>query len=81
MFSRAGLICSDLRNRLAPKTIWCLTSLHYHYAAEQKTCIGTLCLESANADGREKRFTTLSTDLLLQAGDCYISDSDSDIEF
>ena len=80
MFSRAGLICLDLRNRLAPKTIRCLTSLHYHYAAEQKQSV-TVSVRSANADGRAKRFATLSTDFLLQAGDCYISDSDNDFDF
>ena len=36
LFSRAGLICTTLRNRLAPKTIQCLTTLHYFYPDEEK---------------------------------------------
>ena len=74
----AGLICVTFRNRLAPKTIQCLRSLHYHYAAEQRNSVST---RSSNADGRANRFATLSTDRLLQARDYYIIDSDSDIDF
>ena len=36
LFSRAGLICTALRNRLSPKNIQCLTSLHCYYASEEK---------------------------------------------
>ena len=79
LFSRAGSICSALRKRLAPKTIQCLTSLHYHYAAEEKI---QQSLRSKNADGRVRRFATLKTGLLIEAADNYISDtsSDSDLE-
>jgi hypothetical protein len=77
LFSRAGLICSALRNRLAPKTIQCLTTLHYFYADEEKRVTSR---EKA-ATSRAKRFATLSTsDLLINAADSYISDSDSDAE-
>jgi len=77
LFSRAGLICTALRNRLAPKTIQCLSSLHYYYAAEEKAQQST---RSASADGRAKRFAVLTTALLIEAGDKYISDSESDDE-
>ena len=77
LFSRAGLICSALRNRLAPKTIQCLSSLHYFYAAEEQAQQST---RSKNADARAKRFAALTTDLLIEAGDRYISDSDSEDE-
>ena len=77
LFSRAGLICTALRNRLvAPKTIQCLSSLHYYYAEEQ----AQQSTRSANADGRAKRFAVLTTALLIEAGDRYISDSESDDE-
>ena len=75
LFSRAGLICTALRNRLAPKTIQCLSSLHYFYAAEEQAHQST---RSKSADARAKRFAALTTDLLIEAGDRYISDSDSD---
>lgn len=74
LLSWAGLICTALRNRLAPKTIQCLTALHYHYAAEEKI---QQSMRSKN-DGRARRFATLTTELLIQAGDNYVSDSDSD---
>lgn len=77
LFSRAGLICTALRNRLAPKTIQCLSSLHYHYAAEEKAQQST---RSASADGRAKRFAVLTTALLIEGGDRYISDSESEDE-
>ena len=35
LFSRAGLICTSLRNRLKPRTILFLTALHYHYMIEE----------------------------------------------
>ena len=76
LFSRAGLICTALRNRLAPKTIQCLSSLHYYYAEEQ----AQQSTRSANADGRARRFAALTTALLIEAGDRYISDSESDDE-
>ena len=75
LFSRAGLICTALRNRLAPKTIQCLSSLHYYYAEEQAQST-----RSANEDGRAKRFAALTTALLIEAGDRYISDSESEDE-
>jgi len=75
--TRAGLICTALRNRLAPKTIQCLSSLHYHYAAEEKAQQST---RSASADGRAKRFAVLTTALLIEGGDRYISDSESEDE-
>ena len=77
LFSRAGLICTALRNRLAPKTIQCLSSLHYFYAAEEQAHQST---RSKSADARAKRFAALTTDLLIETGDRYISDSDSDSE-
>ena len=77
LFSRAGLICTALRNRLAPKTIQCLTALHYHYAAQEKVLEST---RSLRADGRAKRFATLTTDLLIDSGVSYISDDESDDE-
>jgi hypothetical protein len=76
LFSRAGLICTALRNRLAPKTIQCLSSLHYYYAEEQ----AQQSTRSANADGRARRFAALTTALLIEAGDRYISDSESEDE-
>jgi len=76
LFSRAGLIFSALRNRLAPKTIQCLTTLHYFYADEEKRVTSR---EKA-ATSRAKRFATLTSDLLINAADSYISDSDSDAE-
>lgn len=75
LFSRAGLICTALRNRLSPKTIQCLTTLHYYYAAEEKIRQTT---RSKNADGRAHRFASLTTNLIIQAADSYISGSDSD---
>lgn len=78
LFSRAGLICTALRNRLSPKTIQCLTSLHCYYASEEKVQQST---RSKNADGRAQRFASLTTDLLIQAADSYISESDSDGDF
>jgi hypothetical protein len=77
LFSRAGLICTALRNRLAPKTIQCLTALHYHYAAQEKVLEST---RSLRADGRAKRFATLTTNLLIDSGVSYISDDESDDE-
>jgi len=35
LFSRAGLICTKLRNRLAPYTILCLSAFHYQYSEEE----------------------------------------------
>ena len=75
LFSRAGLICTALRNRLAPRTIQCLTTLHYYYGEEEKK--GPSTREKA-ADGRAKRFATLTTNLLIEAPESYISDSDED---
>ena len=77
LFSRAGLICTALRSRLAPKTIQCLSSLHYYYAAEEKAQQST---RSASADGRAKRFAVLTTALLIEAGDKDTSDSESEDE-
>tara|TARA_A100001015_G_scaffold197853_1_gene220695 strand:+ start:384 stop:1205 length:822 start_codon:yes stop_codon:yes gene_type:complete len=77
LFSRAGLICTALRNRLAPKTIQCLTALRYRYAAEEKVVEST---RSLRADGRAQRFATLTTDLIVNAGVSYISDEESDDE-
>ena len=78
LFSRAGLICTALRNKLSSKTIQCLTTLHNYYAAEENV---QQSMRSKNADGRAQRFATLTTDLLIQAADYYVSDSDSDSEF
>jgi hypothetical protein len=78
LFSRAGLICSTLRNRLAPKTIQCLTTLHYFYADEEKRMKEETSREKA-ATGRAKHFATLTSDLIIKAADSYISDSDSDV--
>ena len=69
------MICTALRNRLSPKTTQCLSSLHYYYAAEEQT---QQSARSQRADGRAKCFAVLTTDLLIEAGDHYISDSDSD---
>lgn len=77
LFSRAGLICTALRNRLAPKTTQCLTTLHYYYADEEKQLTEVTARDKATA-GRANRFATLSTDLLINAAEYFISDSDSD---
>ena len=45
LFSRAGLICTALINRLAPKTIQCLSSLHYYYAAEDNPHVQKLQIQ------------------------------------
>jgi hypothetical protein len=76
LFTRTDLICTALRNRLAPKTIQCLSSLHYYYAEEQ----AQQSTRSANADGRARRFAALTTALLIEAGNRYISDSESEDE-
>jgi hypothetical protein len=75
LFSRAGLICSALRNRLLPKTIQCLTTMHYYYAEEEKVKSST---REQAAIGRAKRFASLTSTLLVQSHDSYISDSDSE---
>ena len=41
LFSRAGLICSALRNRLLPITIQCLTTMHYYCADEEKVKVSS----------------------------------------
>ena len=77
LFSRAGLICTALRNRLAPKTIQRLAALRRRYAAEEEVVEST---RSLRADGRAQRFATLTTELIVNAGVSYISDEESDDE-
>ena len=75
-----GLICSALRNILAPRTIQYLTTLHYFYSNEEKRMKQETSREKA-ATSRTKRFATLTSDLLINAADSYISDSGSDGDF
>ena len=77
LFSRAVLICTagSQKQIVTPKTIQCLTTLHYYYAAEEKIRQTT---RSKNADGRAHRFASLTTNLIIQVADSYISGSDSD---
>ena len=74
LFSRAGLICSLLRNRLLPKT--CLTTMHYYYADEEKVKVSS---RERATTGRAKRFASLTTALLVQASVPYTSDSESEV--
>jgi hypothetical protein len=79
LVSPAGVICTALRNRLALKTIQCLSSLHHdNYAVEEQARQST---RSANADRRAQRFAALTTAVLIEARDSYIIDSESEDDF
>ena len=76
LFSRAGLICKKLRNRLAPYTILCLSALHYQYSEEENISASR---RSVAAAARAQRFAKLTSALILVSPETYISDdSDSD---
>jgi hAT family C-terminal dimerisation region len=75
LFSRAGLICTKLRSRLAPNTILCLSALHYHYSEEENISASR---RSVDASARAQRFAKLTSALLVESHESYISDSDSD---
>lgn len=76
LFSRAGLICTSLRNRLKPRTILFLTALHYHYMIEENLNFSNKRSEATSE--RSKKIATLTTSLLISSPDSYISDSDDD---
>jgi hypothetical protein len=75
LFSRAGLICTNLRNRLSQRTILCLSALHYHFSEEENISASK---RSGAASLRAQRFVKLTSTLLVQSPETYVSDSDSD---
>ena len=73
LFSRGGLICSNLRASLKPMTVLILTSLHYFYREEESI----LDSRSITSTKKSTRFANLQMNLAIKDGD-YNEDIESD---
>lgn len=74
LFSRGGIICSNLRSLLKPDTVLTLTSLHYFYR-EEEDIIDSRSISSTN---KSTRFASLQMDMAIRDGDYNDDQSDSD---